>query len=336
MSMKILSGQNRNQRSNKDKVLTGNVLVSIVIVNYMTRDYLSTCLKSIFKEDSIAYEVLVVDNGSNDGSTEMVEKEFPTVQLIKNRTNTGFAKANNDAIKCASGKYILILNPDTELVGTALQKLIEFMEEDADVSAVGGKVFYPDGRVQVSCGSFPSIGSACLGGQLLNIIFRKLFPNSNFFGACGITPEELDKRHEVETLLGACVILRKSVLDRVGLFDENMFMYFEECDLFHRIKKNGGKIMFIPDAAIIHHAGSSSSKNIRKAVSYYQNSLVYYFVKNHSLKKINLFKISVMISVILKFIFLLPAYIFINKKKKADLKTKIKWQWYTFLYHLRM
>lgn len=310
-------------------------VLSIIIVNYMTRDYLQACLASIMRECDIAYEVLVVDNGSTDGSTEMVETNFPSVRIIRNNVNIGFAKANNIGIEHSAGKYILLLNPDTELTGSTLKIMVYFMEEFPDVSAAGCKIIYPDGRLQFSCGYIPTIESALWGGQTFQKIFRKILPESNLPGACGIDPETLGTKCEVETLLGACVIIRKEVFDKIGMFDENMFLYFEECDLFFRIKKTGGKIIYMPDTAVIHHAGGSSSKSLENSVNHYQKSQEYFFRKNFALRKIKLFRILVMISSIIKSATLSLIYVFSRKNKSAELKRKIAWHWYSFLYYVK-
>ncbi len=332
--MRVSLEHKKNQRYLSEMTMAEDIKLSIVIVNYMAKDYLNACLKSILREENIKYEVIVVDNGSTDGSAEIVEKHFPSVYLIKSATNLGFAKANNIAIRQTNGKYILLLNPDTELIGSCLPKLIAFMESNPSVSAAGCKILYPDGRIQISCGCLPTFASAFWGGQTINILFKKCFPNRNFLGACGIIQEALDTQHEVETLLGACVILKKEVLEKVGLFDENMFMYFEECDLFYRIKKTGGKILYIPDPMIIHHTGGSI-RSIPQAVSYYQKSQEYYFRKNFSVKNITGFRILIMTSAILKstsFIFIYP---FCKKDHQQRLKTRISWHWQTFLYYLK-
>ncbi|GAX59189.1 glycosyl transferase family 2 [Candidatus Scalindua japonica] len=334
--MSIQQKKEKCRKPVNEVITTENTIISIVIVNYMTKELLSDCLKSIFREDYKRNQIIVVDNNSTDGSAEMVEEDYPTVHLIKNKENVGFAKANNIAIKHAIGEYILLLNPDTELTDSTIEKLVGFMEKDTSVSACGCMVLYPDGRIQISCGYFPSFSSACLGGQSINMLYRKIFPNSNFLGACGITPEALNSIQEVETLLGACVMIRREVLEQVGLFDENMFLYFEECDLFYRIRKAGGKVMYTPDTKVIHHAGGSSNKNISKAVMYYQNSQEYYFIKNYSLKNIKLFKMAIMISAIIKTPFLSLMYVFCNKDRKLEQRRKIAWHWYTFLYQLKM
>ena len=333
MKMPSIRDKRNNYGIEKDMVKEMNL--SIIIVNFMTRELLKSCLNSILDEKDIKYEIIVVDNSSSDESLEIVMEDFPSAYLIKNQKNVGFAKACNNGIKHATGKYILLLNPDTELMGSTVNMLVSYMENNKDVSAAGCKVLNPDGSVQLSCGYLPSIASVFWGGEKINRIYRKMFPNSTFFGACGITSDRLDERHEVENLLGACVILRRSVLDEIGCFDENMFMYFEECDLFYRIRRAGGKIMYIPDAEIMHHAGGST-KSIKKVVGYYQKSQEYYFIKNLSLKNINIFRIMIVISAIIKTTLLYIMYMLKKRNDGNKIREKMEWQWNTIIYYVRI
>lgn len=314
-----------------------NITVSIVIVNYKTRDYLHACLESILKEREIKYEIIVVDNNSDDGSVEMVRTHFPSALLILNDKNVGFAAANNRAIEGARGKYLLLLNPDTRITRSTLGTLVAFMEDNPDVSTAGCKVLYPDGRIQMSCGRLPTIFSAFFGGETINIALRKIFPNSRFIGACGIIGQDGERRHEVETLLGACVFLRKDILDKIGLFDENMFMYFEECDLFHRIRRAGGKIMYIPDTTIYHHAGASTTtESIGRSVHNYLRSQEYYLKKVFSLKRIGLFRVSLVLCALAKSASISLALLVSGPQRRARLKRKMLWHWHTCLYYFKM
>jgi len=333
--MEILIGKSKKPRYKGSPCSDVGIMLSIVIVNYMSRDYLRSCLDSIFSGDMEGVEIIVVDNGSKDRSVEMVRENFPSVNVIEQETNVGFARANNIAIKMAKGRYILILNPDTELKTDTLKRLVDFMENEPTVSAAGCKVLYPDGRNQLSCGYLPTVASAIWGGQAINRIFRKFFPGRNFFGACALDPEALDSSHEVETLLGACVILRKNILETIGLFDEGMFVYFEECDLFYRIRNAGGKIMYTPDATIYHHAGGSSSMALQKSVTYYLTSQEYYLKKNLSLRRVFPFRASVMVSAFVKSALLATTYPLSSGKDQRHMKYKILWHWYTFLHLLK-
>ena len=314
-----------------------SITVSIVIVNYKTRDHLQACLESILKEQAVKYEIIVVDNNSDDGSVEMVREHFRSVLLISNDKNVGFAAANNIAIERARGKYVLLLNPDTTITATTLETLVAFMEDNPDVSTAGCKVMYPDGRIQMSCGRLPTIFSAFFGGETINRVFRKIFTNSSFIGACGIIGQDGERRHEVETLLGACVFLRKDVLDKIGLFDENMFMYFEECDLFHRIRRAGGKIMYIPDTMIYHHAGASTTnESVGRSVHNYQRSLEYYLKKVFSLKRLGLFRVSLVLCALAKSASISLALLVSGAQRRERLKRKRLWHWHTCLYYFKM
>jgi GT2 family glycosyltransferase len=333
--METIAGAVRKPGDNGSGRSDRNLMVSVVIVNYKSRDYLRACLQSIFVSREIEYEVIVADNGSDDGSVDMVREQFPEVTLIDLQKNAGFARANNIAIAKAVGKYILVLNPDTELKSDTLKRLTEFMENAPSVSAAGCKVLYPDGRNQLSCGYLPTVASAIWGGQAINRVFRKIFPGRNFIGACGIDPDDLDSHHEVETLLGACFIVRKDVLEKVGLFDEKMFVYFEECDLFYRIRSFGGRIMFTPDTAVYHHAGGSSSKTLKDSVKYYLASQEYYFRKNLSLVRVLPFRVAVMISALVKAVLLSAACLLRRKGDNQQIRYKISWHQHIFLHLLK-
>jgi GT2 family glycosyltransferase len=317
----------------KEFVISEDTFLSIVIVNYKAKEYLRACLRSIFREQDVAYEVIVVDNASGDGSVEMVEEDFPSVHLIKNESNAGFAKANNIGIGSSVGKYILLLNPDAELTRSTLKILVSVMEQSPDVSAAGCKILYPDSTIQLSCGRLPTVSSAFWGGETINKLYRRIFPKSNFLGACGLTPESLDTRKEVETLLGACVILRKKLLEKVGLFDENFYLYFEENDFFYRVREAGGKVIYTPETTIIHHTGGST-KSLSKGVEYYHKSQEYYLRKHNLLKGMGWFRIIVMASAMVKSALLFLLYPFCRNKKGQDLKRKIAWHWYTFSYYI--
>ena len=308
--------------------------VSIVIVNYKTREHLRRCLQAISSENLLRLETIIFDNGSGDGSVEMVRQDFPWAHLIESKTNIGFAKANNLAFRQAKCDFVLLLNPDVEVKDGAINLMHQYMKDNPDVAVAGCKVLYPDGRIQMSCGYAPTIASAFFGGEFINRLFKKIFPRRDFIGACGITKDQLNCFHEVETLLGACVILRKDILEKTGGFDENMFVYFEECELFHRIRQMGGRIMYIPNASVYHHAGASISLNsIDKAVSYYQKSQEYYLRKVYGLKHIKLFRILVATSALIKAGFLTIIYPFTPRHHCASMWKKILWHFYVFRYY---
>ncbi|MFH1684379.1 MAG: glycosyltransferase family 2 protein [Candidatus Margulisiibacteriota bacterium] len=228
--------------------------LSIIIVSWNVKDLLRECLSSIFanKED-INIEVFVADNASKDDSCEMVKKEFPQVKLIQNKNNLGFPRANNRAIREATGKYIFVLNPDTIVEPHSLKIMLQFMEENQKCGALGPRLLNPDGTLQLSCRSFPTLKTQFYTALFLDV----LFPKSKLFGKYLMSHWKHNEVLEVDQPMGAAILFRKKTLDQIGLFDENIFVFFDEVDLCYRVKKAGWKIFFTPKANIIHYGGQS-------------------------------------------------------------------------------
>lgn len=249
--------------------------LSIIIVNYNTKQLTKQTLNSIYtKHYSFQYEVFVSDNGSTDGSIDMIKKEFPQVTLIENKKNLGFSKANNVAIKKAEGKYILLLNSDTIVENDCLEKCLEYMDKHKDTGALGCKVVLPDGKLDKACKrSFPTPANAFYNALKLD----RLFPNSKRFGKYNLTFLDENKIHEVDCLVGAFMLVRREAIDEVGLLDEDFFMYGEDIDWCYRIKKAGWKIVYYPKGKIIHYkGGSSKKKNPRLIYEFYRAMYLFY------------------------------------------------------------
>ncbi len=276
--------------------------VSVILVSYNTKEYTSECIKSVFDHtQNLDFEIIVVDNDSKDGSCEMITKSFPQVKLIKNETNMGFGAANNIAIKQCNGKYVLCLNTDTILVNDAINKLFEHMEkaENINVGVCGGLLLNEKMEPGMSYFPFPTTFNSNAIAWFLKRVKKYCFkskPNN-------------DKN--IDAISGADIFFRKSVLDEVGYFDENFFMYFEEADLCKRIQKAGYHISFVPEAKIIHFGEKSS-------ISYWHNlkqrvKSKYLFIRKHSsLLNVYLMKLS--------FIFLHTiCYIFTLNKKHLEM-----------------
>lgn len=262
--------------------------VSIIIVNYNTKELLKNCLSSIFeKTQNIKFEIFVVDNNSQDGSCEMVEQSFPDVNLIKNSDNKGFGFANNLAIKKAAGKYIFLLNSDTILLNDAVNIFFEFMEnqENANVACCGGNLY--DAKLQQVCsyGIFPTI---------LLIIYRRFyfhkFLSKSIKNKLFPSFSENNDIKQVEYVTGADMFLRKSVLDEIGLFNEEFFLYYEDTELAFRIKRNDYKSVILPSAKIIHLEGASNESTPEK-IKIIKESELLFFEKCYSAKHRNLIKI---------------------------------------------
>lgn len=282
--------------------------VSIIFVNYRTKDLTINAIKSVIeKTEGVEYEIFVVDNASNDGSIEAIEQEFPNINIIKNPINAGFGAANNLAIKQARGKYIFCLNTDTLLVNNAIKILFDFMEkeENSNVGACGGYLVDKDLKPIHCGGRLPNVKKIIwkLG---LRQIFKKYY-NENVCILLNSDDENLDSK--LEYITGADIFFRKSVLDKVGLFDENFFMYYEETDLCKRIWDSCYTIKFVLTAQIIHLEGSSTKSNIKK-LKMIKTSEFYYFRKNYP-KQVGLVKL------IYLTLYLIDWLILRNKDSKA-------------------
>jgi GT2 family glycosyltransferase len=227
--------------------------VSIVIVNWNTINLLKDCIQSIIENArQSAYEIIVVDNGSQDGSVEMVKQHFPAVILLENRENVGFVKANNQGFARCKGRYVLLLNSDTVILDHAIEKTIQYIDTDNQIGAVGCKLLYPDRSFQNSCFRFPSIT-----GSLLNAIgLPQMFPGLNW-DRYGKADRLWTTPTQVDCVMGSFMLIPRAYLKEIGYFDETFFMYAEETDLCYRIKRQGKKVVYFPGASIIHYFGGS-------------------------------------------------------------------------------
>jgi GT2 family glycosyltransferase/lipopolysaccharide/colanic/teichoic acid biosynthesis glycosyltransferase len=251
--------------------------ISVIIVSYNVRDFLQQCLRSLEKaSEGLSVEVIVVENASRDASAQMVREQFPWVRLIENKSNRGFSRANNQAIRIAQGRYLLLINPDTLAREDTLTALLDFMEAHPAAGVAGCKILNPDGTLQLSCRrSFPTPWVAL--SKILGL--SRLFPNSRLFGKYNLTYLDPDRVAEVDALSGSFLFLRRQALEKIGLFDEEYFMYGEDLDLCYRIKRAGWKIYYVPLTQIIHYKGKSTQSSASTVVDFYR--AMYIFVKKH-------------------------------------------------------
>lgn len=260
--------------------------LSVIIVNYNVKYFLEQCLLSVKQAlTGINGEIIVTDNNSVDGSCEMVNEKFPEIRLIRNRENAGFAKANNQAISQAKGKYILILNPDTVVEENTFQKCIDFMNQHPDAGALGVKMIDGKGKfLPESKRSLPTPAVAFF--KIFGL--SKLFPRSQLFGKYHLGYLDPEKIHSVEILTGAFMFLRKTVIDQIGPFDEDYFMYGEDIDLSYRIITNGFQNYYYPETRIIHYKGESTRKGSLNYVSLFYKAMIIFARKHFSRKNIKL------------------------------------------------
>jgi len=257
--------------------------LGIVIVNWNTRDLLRDCLKSVLASTGgCAYRVIVVDNASSDGSADMVRQEFPTVQVIANDDNRGYPAANNQGFRALgfeqgstddTPRYALALNPDTVLPPTALCAMIAYMDADPTIGVAGPKLVMLDGQLDLACRrSFPTPEVSLY--RMLGL--SKLFPHSRRFGRYNMTYLDPDQETEVDSVVGAFMMVRREAIRRVGLFDEVFFMYGEDLDWAFRIKQAGWKVMYNPQVTVTHVKRAASRQSKRAQREFYRAMLIFY------------------------------------------------------------
>jgi len=254
--------------------------LSIIFVNWNAVDYLRECIASIYDQTrNLSFEILVVDNASPAGNVDTLKEHFPHVTIIKSPENLGFAKANNLGFKHSSGSLVLFLNPDTKLVGPAINLLVDQMRARPDAGIVGARHVSPDLSVQTtSIQKFPRILN-----QVLNIEYlRRRWPHSGLWDIAPLFSSSLEPV-QVEMIPGACMLLRRELFEQVGMFTEDYFMYGEDIDLNLKVARAGWKNYYVPKATIIHYGGRSSTQH---KVSQWSTVMMYramgkFYVRNH-------------------------------------------------------
>lgn len=244
--------------------------MSIVLVCWNNKSYLSACLQSLYTEQIQShFDVIVVDNGSTDGSQLMLRTQFPQVQLIQNDHNVGLGKASNQGIAATTGRYILLLNNDTLVNGPSLDALVAFLAATPTAGAAGGRLLNPDGSFQAGTNHFPSLHEEFLIATRLGEWLWAGYPSHD--GATHVTP--------TEWLGSACLLLRRAALDQIGLLDEEYFIYGDEADVQYRLKKAGWAVYYLPTVYTIHYGGRSLDRWRRRQMVYRGKLL--FFKKNY-------------------------------------------------------
>jgi GT2 family glycosyltransferase len=283
--------------------------VSIVIVSYNCRNYLVDCLKSLENTASkYSYEVIVVDNASNDDTYNEVHPLFPHYTFIYNEKNLGFSNANNQGILKANGRNILLLNPDTVVLDKAIDTMVDFLDSNPDAGACGCRLLNDDGSLQPSYFGFPNIYKEI--GHLLRIdrdswIYRKICSLAYFKKKSKANFIAFDIKtsvEEVDYLLGACLMIKGDVIDKVGMLDDNIFMYIEDTEICFRIKKYGYKIFYLPLGQIIHHGGKSTATADKKMLEEYTRSRIYFYKKCYGYFLSLMLRIVIIIDMLIKMV----------------------------------
>ncbi|MFA5076536.1 MAG: glycosyltransferase family 2 protein [Patescibacteria group bacterium] len=256
--------------------------LSIVILNYKSKGLLRQCLKGIrLLNLKLDYEVIVTDNNPSDSCGEMIKKDFPEIKFIQSPKNLGYAGGNNLALKKATGRYILTLNPDIAILTNEIDKIIVYMDGRPEVGIVGPKLINPDGTMQYSCYRFPTFMMPFYRRTFLgklpfarNLVYKYLMMDWDH-----------KENREVDWLLGGCLFIRKAAMDKIGLFDERFFMYFEDVDYCRRFWENDYRVVYFADAEVVHYHQRSSAETswiwgfINKTSREHIKSWLKYFAK---------------------------------------------------------
>jgi GT2 family glycosyltransferase len=253
--------------------------VSIIIVSWNSKGFLLECLESLGAESQAGnMDIIVVDNASTDGSQGSMKEKFPSVKLIQNKTNLGFAKANNIGIRESRGRYICLMNSDIKVLGNCIDRLYKYMEQHPSIGIVGPKLLNPDLTLQTSCKKFPSLWNAlCEAIGLHRILgrFRVFSGNEMHFFAH-------DSIQRVDAIAGAFLMARRDAIEKIGLLDEDFFFYAEDIDWCKRFWNGGWEIVFFPDAVAIHYGGGSSSLEPNRLAKERVRAIIKYWRKHHN------------------------------------------------------
>jgi len=234
--------------------------LSMVIVNTNEWKVLQPCLESVFAHPPAdPFEVIVVDNASTDGSRDLIAKMYPSVVLVPNSTNLGFAAANNRGIRIALGEFILLLNPDTVVRAGALAALCRTMDAHPEAGVVGCKLLFPDGNLQRTVRTFPSVWNLFCDAFFLTTVLKPIPLFSRYY----LPGFDYDTEQQVDWVIGAAFLIRRTLLDRIGLLDEQFYMYTEEVDFCYRAVQNGFQVWYTPSSEIVHFWGGMSAFNRR-------------------------------------------------------------------------
>ncbi|MGH7883489.1 MAG: glycosyltransferase family 2 protein [Candidatus Dormibacteraceae bacterium] len=254
-------------------------LVSVIIVNHNVRELLLDTLRSLYASIEISFQTIVVDNNSSDGSAQAVAEAFPQVDLITAPENLGFGGGNNLGFQRATGRFILLLNPDVILEPDCVDKLADFLLVHSEVGAVGPRLTRPDGGLDLAARrGFPTPGAAFYRLSGLS----RIFPHSQRFNRYNMGYEDADRRHEIDVGTAACLLVRRDSINQVGLFDPDFFMYGEDIDLCYRLKAGGWKIYYLPSAQALHIKGASSRQATGRMMRAFHSSMWTFHRKHYA------------------------------------------------------
>jgi GT2 family glycosyltransferase len=300
--------------------------VSIVIVNWNTRSLLLECLQSVSEAtDGLSCKITVVDNGSSDGSSAAVKSQFPRAKLIENKRNLGFATANNQALRLSQASYALLLNSDARISRGALRELIEFMKTTPDAGIAAGQYVNELGKRENSIDNFPTLATELLNKSVLRILLPGKFPSKR---------QVFQEPREVESVIGACMIVRMQAVRDVGLLDEDYFFFLEETDWCYRMRKGGWKVYHLPHVSVVHLKGKSKRIDPARAwVEYYRSSYLF-FKKNRGSLTYVLLRMCRVAKLMVN-LALTALGLAVTLGYRSRLREKVRVYGFLFLWHLR-
>ena len=303
-------------------------LLSIIIVNWNSKDYVRKCLVSLERHCSVDREIIVVDGASFDGCAEMIAADFPGVTFIQSPENLGFGRCNNLGLRDATGEFVLFLNPDTEIHPGALEALLEVAVADPSVGLVGARLLNTDGSLQTSSvHALPTPLNRALDSDFL----RRLFPHSRLWvNVCALPT---DRPVDVEAVSGACMLLRREACERIGGFCPDYFMYAEDMHLCWDVAKLGKRIVYQPTAVIVHHGGGASSGEFSRFSCLEMNRALHQFIVNRQGKWAGLaYRALIGISASIRLILLAGAWGFSGRQHRARRSASIRRWWTTLMW----
>jgi len=291
--------------------------ISVVIVTRNCEVFIKRCIESLsFSSSRLGLEIIVVDNASTDKTIGLLRTGFPSVKIIQNAKNLGFTKANNQGIKEAKGRYVFILNPDTELLGGSLEEMIKFLDRNTRCGILGPKLLDRDGKIQLSCRVFPSYSTAFFNRYSF---LTKMFPHSKYADRYLKTNWPHDTIQEVDWVSGAAMVIKRECLLDVGGFDEGFFIYCEDTDICKRAKDKGWKVLYYPQLYFSHFVGGTLKHTSLSAIFWHNQSMWHYYKKHFKaniLWDALVFTVIVMRAILLSCIGLIRNLSVLNKNKK--------------------
>lgn len=288
--------------------------VSIIIVNYNTKDLTVNCIKSVYSsETKYSYEIILVDNASSDGSTDTIKRHFPDVKLIENKVNVGFGRANNQAAMNAKGRYLYLLNSDTEIEKDVIERVVSYGDSNRAAGVIGTKVIYPDGNWQENFYKFPSFLSELVFFTVNIIKSLKWFP----FRLNKYRNYLLNEPFEVDVISGCSMFVKREVYQSIGLFNENFFMYYEDSEFCYRVKQNGFKSVYFPEVFVKHFHMKSGKGDRQKFITHvtcFKSSCIYFKCLKKSFQ-LSVFKLTNFFIWLLEFSLFNILNLFLKKEK---------------------